>query len=65
MIIADGCAEAELHNNAKKMRRNFGAARMVAEVFREFFFGALWSRQTRLNCYPRHGAPRPRHLQLC
>jgi hypothetical protein len=55
VIIADGCAKAELHNNAEHMLCDIGTARIVAEIFREFFFVAFWSRKARLNRYPRHG----------
>jgi hypothetical protein len=43
VIIADGCAKAELHERAENMRRDVGTVRIIAEIFREFFFVAVWS----------------------
>ena len=57
MLIADRCANAKCHNDAEHMRRNIGTARVVAEVFRELFLAAIWSRKPRLNRYPRRGNP--------
>jgi hypothetical protein len=59
VIIADRREKAELDNNAEHMGRDIGAAGVVAEIFREFFFVAVWSREARFNRHPRHGETRP------
>ena len=57
MLVANHGHEAKLHNAAEHASSNIGTARVVANVFRENFFAAVWSRDARLNHYPRNGKP--------
>jgi len=58
VLIANGRHQAKFRDDAEHMRRNIGTARVVAEIFREFFFVALWRGKARLNRDPRHNADR-------
>ena len=58
MLITDRRHQAKFRNDAQHMRSNIGTARVVAEIFREFFFVALWSGEFRINRDPRHSPDR-------
>ena len=57
MLVANYGHEAKLHNVPERTSSNVGAARVIAEIFRKFFFTAVWSCKTRLNGYPGRGEP--------
>jgi hypothetical protein len=57
VLVANHGHEAKLHNAAEHASSNIGTARVVANVFRENFFAAVWSRDARLNRYPRNRGP--------
>ena len=58
MLIANGRHQPKFRNDTEHMRGNIGTARVVAEVFRELFFVAIWSGESRINCDPRHSPDR-------
>lgn len=57
VLVANHGHEAKLHNATKQLSSNIGTARVVANVFRENFFAAVWSRDARLDRHPRNGEP--------
>jgi len=57
VLVANHGHETKLHNAAQHASSNVGTARVVANVFRENFFAAVWSRHTRLNRYLRNREP--------
>ena len=56
MVVANHGHEAELRNATEHASTNIGTPRVVANVFRENFFATVWSRNARLNRYPRNGS---------
>ena len=65
VLITDRRDQSEFHNDAKHMGRNIGTPWVVAEIFREFFFGPFGSRQARFNGNPRRGRTSERTVLLC
>ena len=57
VLVANHGHEAKLRNATEHAGSNIGTARVVANIFRENFFAAVWSRDARLNRYPRNGKP--------
>jgi hypothetical protein len=54
MLLANCCEEAEPSHMTKHMRRNVGAPRGVANVFREFVFTPVWPCEASLYNDSRH-----------
>ena len=57
VFFAHCSAKAELDQTSKLVRCNIRAPRVVADIFAEFFFAAVWSFEARLNGDP--GRTRP------
>ena len=57
VLFADRGAKAELDHASQLTGGNVRTARVVAEIFREFFFVAVWSCKPRLYGYPGRGEP--------
>jgi hypothetical protein len=55
VLVANHGHLAKLHNATEHVSGNIGAVGVVANVFCQNFFAAVWSRDARLNCYPRNG----------
>jgi hypothetical protein len=54
VLIANGYDKAELHRASERMGSNIGTPRLIAEIFSEQFFPAVWSLEARLDCYLRN-----------
>jgi hypothetical protein len=59
VLVADCSVKAEFDRASQITGSNVRTARVIAEIFREFFFAAVWSCKPRLNRYPRHGESDP------
>ena len=57
MLVTNHGHEAKLHNATEHASSNIGTARVVAKVFGQNFFAAVWSRNARLDRYLRNGDP--------
>jgi hypothetical protein len=57
VLFADCSVKAELDHASQITDGNVRTARVVAEIFREFFFVAVWSCKPRLYGYPGRGEP--------
>lgn len=55
MLVTNHGHEAKLHNATEHASSNIGTARVVAKVFGQNFFAAVWSRNARLDRYLRNG----------
>jgi len=60
MLVANHGHKAKLRNATQHVSGNIGAAGVVANVFCENFFTAVWSRDARLNRYPGNRGTPPR-----
>ena len=55
MLVANGSDKTYLRHASEHLGSNIGAIRMVAEIFREYFFVSVRSREARLYRYWRNG----------
>jgi hypothetical protein len=55
VYIANRSHEAKLYQATDQARGKVGAIWIVAEIFGELFFAAVWSREACLNGYLAHG----------
>ena len=62
VLFADRSVKPELDHASQITGGNVRTARVVAEVFREFFFAAVRSCEPRFNGYPRRSKPLYEHL---
>lgn len=57
MLVANHGYEAKLDDAAEHASSYVGTSGVVTNIFRENFFAAIWSRDARLDRYPRNGEP--------
>jgi hypothetical protein len=62
VLFADRSMKAELDHASQITGSSVRTARVIAEIFREFFFAAVWSCKPRFNGYPRRSKPLHEHL---
>ena len=43
VLVANGCDKAELHRASERVGSNIGTSRVIAKIFSEQFFAAVWS----------------------
>ncbi len=64
MHVANCGAKAKLNDDAEHASRDIRAVRVVADIFREFFFAAVWGNETRPDGDPWRGRPSERLYYL-
>jgi hypothetical protein len=64
VLVANGCDKTELHRASERVSRNIRTSRLIAKIFSEQFFAAIWSLEARLDCYLRNGESLKRVLAL-
>jgi hypothetical protein len=55
VLVANGCDKAELLRASERVSSNIGTPRVIAKIFSEQFFAAVWSLEARLDRYLRNG----------
>jgi hypothetical protein len=64
VLVANGYDKAEFPRASERMDSNIGTPRVIAEIFSEQFFAAVWSLEARLDRYLRNGEPPNQLLPL-
>jgi hypothetical protein len=59
VLVANGCDNAELSRASERVGSNIRTSRVVAKIFSEQFFAAVWSLEARLDRYLRNGESPP------